>query len=323
MSEVLETTPPPVRRTQPAWHWGTREHLLARIEEKRAVVLAWLGAEIFSTAKVLAQVLGLKKTGTHQTLAAMKRDGLIDFQLVEWHAASIQLVVLTQHGAGIAGEGGEGYQQGKVAASQIGHQLDVQLARLDLERAGWKDWVAERALREACAAEEKDESLPVLQRRWLKVPDGVGLSKTGRTVAIEMERSIKTSKSYMTIAGLYVHMLNRRKVDEEGVEEAGPVVDRVLYITTTDRVRDALHSKFQRIEEINFPDAVARQGNRRRIKTERLPFEKGDKQKFWFASMDDLRKNAPPRHAAETAEEYRERIAREKQQAQPQPNGDA
>ena len=68
MSEVLETTHPPVRRTPPAWHYGTRQALMARIEEKRAVVLAWLGAEIFSTAKVLAQVLGLKKTGTQQTL---------------------------------------------------------------------------------------------------------------------------------------------------------------------------------------------------------------------------------------------------------------
>lgn len=314
MSEVIETTQQPVRRTPPAWHFGTRQALMARIEEKRAVVLAWLGAEIFSTAKVIAQVLGLSKSCTQQTLAAMRRDGLIDVQLVEWHTASLKLLVLTQHGAGMAGKGGDGYQPGKVAASQIGHQLDVQLARLDLERAGWKHWVAERALREACAAEERDESLPVLHRRWLKVPDGVGLAPTGRTVAIELERSIKTSKTYMTIAGLYVHMINRTKVDEEGVEEPDPVVDRVLYVTTTDRVRDALHSKFQRIEEINFPKSVTRQGTRRRIKTERLLFEEVDKQKFWFVSMGDLQANRPPRHAAETADEYRHRIEGQQQQ---------
>ena len=69
MSDLLDTPSTPSPAVRPAWHWGTREQLLARIEHKRELVLAWLGAEIFSTAKVLGQVLGLKKTGTHQTLA--------------------------------------------------------------------------------------------------------------------------------------------------------------------------------------------------------------------------------------------------------------
>lgn len=302
MSDLLDTPPTPSPAVRPAWHWGTREQLLARIEHKRELVLAWLGAETFSTAKVLGQVLGLKKTGTHQTLAAMKRDGLIDFQSIEWHAASLQIVVLTPHGAALAGTGGDGYQQGKVASSSIGHQLDVQQARLYLERAGWSDWVAERTLREEAGAEEGDEALPVLQRRWLKVPDGVGLSPNSRRVAVEMERSIKTTKSYTTIVGQYLHMLERG------------VVDRVLYVTTSDRVRDALHAKVGALGIVNFPDGVKKLNSRRHLATKRREFEDAEKKKFWFASVDDLQANRPPRHAAETADEYRQRIERQPQQ---------
>jgi hypothetical protein len=301
VNDVVETPSPADRREPPAWHWGTREKLLARIEHKRGVVLAWLGTEIFSTARVLGQVLGLKKTGTHQTLAAMKRDGLIDFQSIEWHAASLQIVVLTPHGAALAGDGGDGYQQGKVAPSSIGHQLDVQQARFYLERTGWSEWVAERTLREEAGTEERDDSLPVLKRRWLKVPDGVGLSPRGLRVGVEMERSIKTTKSYTTIVGQYLQMLERG------------VVDRVLYVTTSDRVRDALHSKVSALEIVNFPDGVRKVNNRRQVATKRRAFENDEKAKFLFASMDDLRANRPPRDASETADEYRQRVERQQQ----------
>lgn len=303
MSDVSETPSPTVRRAPPGWHWGTREHLLARIEQKREVVLSWLGTEIFSTARVLGQVLGLKKTGTYQTLAAMKRDGLIDFQVIEWHAASLQIVVLSPHGAAMAGKGGEGYQQGKVAASSIGHQLDVQQARFHLERAGgWTEWVAERALKEQQMADANDEAVPPLERRWPKLPDGVGRSKTGRQVAIEMERSIKTSKNYQSIAGQYLHMQDELRL-----------IDRVLYVTTSDRVRDALQSKFSALATVVFPADVSPNGS---IAYERRAFEDGQKRRFFFASMDDLKTNTSPRHAAETAEEYLERIEKQKQQQQ-------
>lgn len=59
--EVLEM---PVENEASDRKWplfGKRADLLARVEEKRAAVLAWLGAEIFSSAAILGQVMGLKK----------------------------------------------------------------------------------------------------------------------------------------------------------------------------------------------------------------------------------------------------------------------
>jgi hypothetical protein len=306
VTDVID--PPPVRRPPP--HWGTQEKLLARIEQKRAAVLAWLSAETFTTARLLEEVLGLSKTPTHKTLAAMKRDGLIDHQVIEWHAASLQIVVLTAHGAALAGAGGNGYEVGKVATSSIGHQLDVQKARLCLERAGWSDWVAEPALR-AEAAEEVIARVPHMKRRWPKVPDAVGRSKAGRLVAVEMERSIKTTKNYRPILGKYMHMMDSTKV-----------VGGVLYVTTSDRVRDALHAKLRGIETVSVPVGVKPHPGVKQ--TDPLVYEQQyfAGQKFFFASMDDLKTNTSPRHAAETADEYRQRIERQKQQQQP-PEGDA
>lgn len=256
--------------------FGKRADLLARVEEKRRAVLAWLAAEIFSSAAILGQVMGLKKSGTYKTLADMKRDGLIDFQDITWHAASMQLVVLTPHGAAMAGEGEDGFQQGKVAASSIGHQLDVQQARLYLERDGWTGWVSELALREKAGTEARLK-VPLLDREWPKVPDGLGSSKHGRRVAVEMERSIKTTKSYRAIVGQYLHMMKLGAIDQ------------VLYVTTSDRVRDALKAKVTGLPTVLMPVGVSPSGG---VAFESMAFEDSHKKRLFFTSMDELRKKA-------------------------------
>ena len=207
-----------------------------RIEEKRDKILNWLAEETFTTSKVLERLLGLKKNAVHKTLIAMQRVGMVDVHEVSYLDMRFRFIALTSHGAALVGRVGTHYQPGRIAESIIAHQLDVQMVRMQAEEIGWTGWICERALRVAAEQEKRTTTEP--ERLWLKVPDAVGSPPGQGAVAIEIERTIKTLKTYEVIVGQYLQMVKRG------------AVERVVYLTRTERIADALGATFNRIQTV-------------------------------------------------------------------------
>jgi hypothetical protein len=268
---VSEVDATPSRRSPPP-RYATRDELEARIEQKRDRVLRWLADEQFTTAKVLEQVLELQWNAVRKTVASMVRDNLVDLQEVHWNDFKLRLIVLTAHGAALVDPQSESYQQGRVASSSIAHSIDVQRARLLFEKAGWSAWTSERRLREE-AAREVRAGVRVGDRAWPKVPDAVGTSAKGHRVAVEMERTIKTSKTYELIAGQYAAMFDRG------------VVNQVQYVVTSRKVRDALKAKFAALQTVAVPIGEKQNGA---TAFERRTFDEDDRVRFHFSAMEDL-----------------------------------
>lgn len=237
------------------------------IERKQERVLQWLADEVFTSHRVLQDVLGLQRNAVRKTVDAMLKSKLVDVHEVRYLDFSFRVVVLTSHGAALAGRPGEHFEQGRIAESSIAHALDLQRVRVQLEQQGWTDWKAERALRKLAEAEARSK-VPEAERLWPKVPDAVAVSpKSGLTVAIEIERTIKTLKTYELIAGSYSLMFECKSVSQ------------VLYLTPTDREAKALEMTFDRIKDVVVPEG------KKRVRYE---FEQGDRERFSFKSLEAL-----------------------------------
>jgi len=234
------------------------------IERKQERVLQWLADEVFTSQRVLQDVLGLQRNAVRKTVDAMLKARLVDVHEVSYLDFSFRVVVLTPHGAALAGRPGEHFEQGRIAESSIAHALDLQRVRVQLEQQGWTGWKAERALRKLAEAEVRSK-VPDDERLWPKVPDAVAVApKSGLTVAIEIERTIKTLKTYELIVGAYSLMFERQAVSQ------------VLYLTRTDREAKALEMTFDRIKDVVVPEG------KKRVRYE---FEQGDRERFSFKSL--------------------------------------
>jgi hypothetical protein len=136
-----------------------------------------------------------------------------------------------------------------------------------LEQQGWQNWTPEKALRKLAEAEARSK-VPEDERLWPKVPDAVAISpKSGMSVAIEIERTIKTLKTYELVVGSYSLMFERKSVSQ------------VLYLTPTEREAKALSMTFERIKDVVVPEG------KKRVRYE---FEPDDRARFSFGSLDAL-----------------------------------
>lgn len=160
-------------------------------EQKRAAILRFLRDETWSTPDVLAKVAGIaSRQGIHTTLKAMERD-----ELVKYHSLPIAgrrdlpTWGITPHGLAYAWDESEAmedrprFEPSRLALSRVPHQVDLQVARLAAEAAGWRGWVRGERLGFAVATR----------------PDAIATTPAGALVAIEVERTIKTRQRYQQI----------------------------------------------------------------------------------------------------------------------------
>jgi hypothetical protein len=140
------------------------------------------------------------------------------------------------------------------------HDLDVQRARLAARRAGWNGWQGDGTLHRQANVD-----------KWKKIPDAIAVSPHGETIAIEVERTAKTTKRYEGVVAEYLQMI-----------KAG-VVERIDYVCPTPGMAPRLAGLFGRIE------AVPIGGKRWEITAEH-------RARFRFFSLDQW----PPGAAKET-----------------------
>lgn len=171
---------------------------IARVQEKRRKVLRWLRDEIWSTPEVLGQIMGLTaRQGVYQTLAKMERDGyLASADITIFKKSTQRIVGITAHGLACAFDADEPFEKrptfepSKVKLSTLQHETDIQLLRVQAERGGWTNWTPGARLGASQAGANR--------------PDAIVVDPQMRVVAVEVERTIKTTKRYEAILSQYL-----------------------------------------------------------------------------------------------------------------------
>lgn len=169
-----------------------------RVQEKRRMVLRWLRDEIWSTPEVLGKIMGLRaRQGVYQTLAKMERDGYLASADIPIFKKSTQKIFgITAHGIACAFDAEEKlekrptFEPSKVKLSTLQHEIDIQRLRIQAERAGWKSWTPGARLGASQVGANR--------------PDAIGVDPQMRVVAVEVERTIKTTKRYEAILSHYL-----------------------------------------------------------------------------------------------------------------------
>lgn len=85
------------------------------------------------------------------------------------------------------------FEPGKLSVMTIPHYLVIQCARLIAEAASWTNWIPGNRL-------PKD-----IKKR----PDAIALNPEDQTIAVELERTIKTLKRYEAIFSIYLQQMKR------------------------------------------------------------------------------------------------------------------
>lgn len=168
-----------------------------RTDQKRRTLLRFLRDESWSNLANLAGVAGITEPAMFKTLCQMERDGFIlRHKVVQLR---MSLWGITPKGLLFAWDEHEHmvqrphFEPSKISIVTIHHYLDTQRARLAAEGIGWSQWLPGNRL----------------QKGIKKRPDAVATSPSGQRIAIEVERSIKTTKRYEAIIAAYLQMIKQ------------------------------------------------------------------------------------------------------------------
>ena len=176
------------------------EHSRARNLEKTHQVLTFLRSEKWSHQNILQALLQLQsRQAIHKTLLKMESQGLIKRHSVESGFGQAMTVWgITPHGVMMSIQDDELYKDvrafeySKLKATQLNHTLDIQLARVKAESAGWSDW-----------------QNAGFAKKGSKNPDAIALRPDGKRICFEVERSLKAFRRYQDIL---VSHLSAKKV---------------------------------------------------------------------------------------------------------------
>lgn len=225
----------------------------ARAADKQAALLEFLRDETWSTSEVLGAVAGLQsRQAIHRTLTQMEQLDLV-------RRASLPMAGrrpltawgLTAHGLAMSYGADEEYEPrplfepSKLTLSRIPHQVELQLARQAAEAAGWTGWTRGERLGFRTAIR----------------PDAVATTPNGTTVAIELERTIKTRKRYQVI--IREHLQKIRAGDWA----------TVIYVSP-DGMAARVKKVFDSIEYVSFEG-------------QRAPLEEQHRRRFRFIELSD------------------------------------
>lgn len=236
------------------------QHLLtpsardARRVERQWQVLRFLRDELWSAGPVLGEVMGIASPqGIHKALIAMEREAVIA-------RASVAVVGrrpltawgITSHGQALAIDLNADetpidsyFEPSRISATTVEHHLAIQRLRIKAERNGWQRWTPGTRLGK-CARDEKR-------------PDAVGVDADGQSVAVELERTIKTPKRYAAIMSAYLQAIKRG--DYARVDYVCPSADlaarlqRIIHGIKVVKVRkDRVPLKAQHYRVFRFTD---------------------------------------------------------------------
>lgn len=206
---------------------------LARSLSKRDLVLKFLSkGEVYLTIDVACALLELSRPTALTTLRKLEALGCLktEAMMVPWkdHPRNTVLFGITPTGLAHAGADPTApvFELGRTNSLYVQHHRQCQLLHVRALSLGWSGWVSERTLR--------DKNI-----KLKKIPDAIGLDPDGQRVAIEMERSVKSTKRYEQIQEQYLADLKKGKID------------RVAYVCSP-KIVNNVQKLFRHVEKHNF-----------------------------------------------------------------------
>lgn len=190
---------------------------MARAQEKRQAILQFLASgETYTTKAITAKLLETSEMSADRSLQALVRDGCLKVESHLVKARNVLIFGVSAHGLALADQvDGKEFELGKINSSYITHHLETQLARLQAEKAGWHDWMPGKIL---------------YNQTLLKVPDALATKHDGTTVAIEIERHVKSRKRYEAIISSHLQSISQKKFDEVHYLAEGGLHTKILAI---------------------------------------------------------------------------------------------
>ncbi|NHC05029.1 hypothetical protein G9F31_14915 [Acinetobacter sp. 187] len=233
----------------------TEQRRIRKIKE--LIILSFLLDERYTTLKILVLLLNMTQSGVRRILHSMEAKQLIKFHQidVDLNPRKYSVWGLTPTGAAFITPENEPlrfFEVGRVKSSTMKHSLALQYVKARLINDGWREWQSSSKMLRRANLERS---------MWIQVPDAVALSPEGRTIAIELERTLKTPKRYVEILGNYAEMISSETVKE------------VFYFCPDHKLK-SLKRLFFGIEKINF-------------KGEMVQVHESLLKRFHFVSYDD------------------------------------
>lgn len=228
----------------------------ARATAKRQAILDYLASETWSDTATIADMLGLSVMPAYRALNAAMRDGEVkrlDLQtglrsrIVIWGITPVGIL----HSNADPATTSE-FEQSRVSPTHVAHKIGIQRMRNRALRAGWSDWRPSRELRYS---------------EYPCMPDAVATAPSGRRVAIEFERHVKSEKRREEILGKHILALSAKHWQ------------LVVYVADfrTDPAR--LRSRYLSTKKIRMPSGLT-------------DLTDAHKARFRFVSLDDFPHNA-------------------------------
>jgi len=174
----------------------------ARRDAKRQLLLKFLASgEVYTSTHLAAQVMSVSRAVAVSTLQSLQKQGALKTEAHLCDGRRLQLWGVTPHGLALSDvfEDRPFFELGRTNSNYIPHHLDTQKVRLAAEDAGWADWIPGKVL---------------YGTGLKKVPDAQATSPNGKSVAIEIERHIKTPKRYAEIIAAYLQEIKAGKWGE-------------------------------------------------------------------------------------------------------------
>lgn len=198
-------------------------------------ILQYLYQEIWTHIEIICKQLNqLSKEEVKDALLALSEAKLIRSSEISFVAESTNEVwgisnagnMQVQQILGIQ-ENRKVFNKRMVNPNSFGHHLDVQRIRLKAEHSGWRDW------RRLTGTEK-------LFQKGEKVPDAIAKRSDGSTVAIEVERTIKSKNRYPGIMAAHLHARKCGKWDE------------TYYLCPDIQLKKRLERVFSEITEVKY-----------------------------------------------------------------------
>ena len=220
-------------------HKPSTEFVSLSEQEPRERLLRFLFEETWSHIKIIQELLkDSAPKDIERLLQELVRDNLIRSHEIETgYDGFDQVIGIRKLGIEYVQEMDDQlevmpvFNKSSVNLVSMRHQLDMQRLRLQAESAGWKYWTKVRA--------KPDQKFEV-------VPDAVAISPSGSTVAIEVERTVKSSSRY---PGIMARHLNARRLR---------LWDEIYYLCPNAKVADRIRGIFDGIAEVEYLGSIVR-----------------------------------------------------------------
>lgn len=176
---------------------NSHQERMERQSQRHAAILRWLRDETWTSAAALSLQLNVSLSSTCKSLKQLQLLG----HVIRHELPAIRQVLwgITPQGLAYAWADGESmelrphFEPSKLAPLAVAHHLSIQAARSRAEQAGWSNWIP-------------GARLPAgLDKR----PDAVAHNPLEQSIALELERTIKTAKRYQAIFALYLQAIRR------------------------------------------------------------------------------------------------------------------